>query len=68
MRDFHFKTSQEPIAVPLPVAASMLGCSVRAVRSLIWSGKLKYAKLGKRFVVSVAELRLFLDRELQVLR
>ena len=58
----------EPITVTLPVAASMLGCTVRAVRELIWARKLKFTKLGKRHVVSVAELRQFLDRQLQVAR
>jgi excisionase family DNA binding protein len=68
MRDLHFRTPSdtEPIAVTLPVAASMLGCTVRAVRELIWAGKIKYAKLGKRFVVCPNELREYIQRQMTV--
>jgi hypothetical protein len=33
-------TQFEPITVPFPVAASMLGCTIRAVRELVWAKKL----------------------------
>jgi excisionase family DNA binding protein len=52
----------EPLCVPIPVAAKMLGTTVRAVRSLLWSRKLPHLKLGKRFVIPVAELRTFVQR------
>jgi excisionase family DNA binding protein len=56
----------EPIAVTLPVAASLLGCTVRALRELIWAGKIRYAKLGKRYVVDPVELRAFRQKQLDV--
>jgi len=52
----------EALCVPIPVAAQMLSTTVRAVRSLLWSKKLPYAKLGKKFVISVEELRAFVRR------
>jgi excisionase family DNA binding protein len=53
----------DPIAVTLPVGAAMLGCTTRALRTLIWAGKIRYVKLGKRFVIQVAELRAFMEKE-----
>lgn len=75
MSDLHFtakKNAVTPesfpavhsITVTLPVGAAMLGCTVRALRELIWAGKIKHAKIGKRFVVDPAELREFMQRQL----
>lgn len=75
MSDLHFRAKKhvvtpesvptvQPITVTLPVAAAMLGCTVRALRELIWAGKIKHAKIGKRFVVDPAELREFMQRQL----
>ena len=55
-------SSTESIAVPIPIAASMLGCTVRAVRALIWAGHLPHLKLGKRFVIRVADLHSYVER------
>jgi excisionase family DNA binding protein len=71
MRDLHFRASPEPepstaqaISVTLTVGAAMLGCTVRALRELIWAGKIRHVRLGKRFVVSPLELRQFIEKEL----
>lgn len=52
----------ETLAVPIPVAAQMLGGTVRAVRSLLWAKKLPYIRLGKKFVIPVDALRAFVRR------
>jgi excisionase family DNA binding protein len=55
--------SQDPIAVTIPTAASMLGCSVSAIRSFIRAGQIPYVRLGKKFVIAVAELHRFIQKE-----
>lgn len=52
----------EPIAVSIPTAATLLGCSIRAIRALIWRGDLPYVKLGKRFVIRVSALQEYAER------
>jgi|HubBroStandDraft_6_1064221.scaffolds.fasta_scaffold3651670_1 excisionase family DNA binding protein len=54
--------STESIAVPIPTAASMLGCSIRAIRALIWRGDLPHIKLGKKFVIRVVDLHSYAER------
>ncbi len=49
----------ESLAVPIPIAAQMLGGTVRSVRGLLWAKKLPYVKLGKKFVIPVDALREF---------
>jgi excisionase family DNA binding protein len=58
------EVSHSPIAVNLTQAAALLGCSVRAVRELVWAGKLRYTKIGKRFLLDPAELREYFHRQL----
>jgi len=52
----------EKISVPIPVAAQMLGCTVRAVRELLWAKKLPFKKIGKRFCIPTDALRSFHQR------
>ena len=52
----------ESLAVPIPIAAQMLGGTVRSVRGLLWAKKLAYVKLGKKFVIPVDALREFVRR------
>lgn len=52
----------ESLSVPIPIAARMLGGTVRAVRGLLWAKKLPYRKLGKKFVIPVEALREFVRR------
>src|SRR5882762_12044601 len=47
----------------LPEAARYLGCTVWAVRELIWKGELHYTRFGKRFQVDLRDLDLLIDRE-----
>ncbi len=41
----------DPRLLTLPEAARYLGCTVWAVRELIWKGELRYTRFGKRFQV-----------------
>jgi excisionase family DNA binding protein len=49
-----------PVALPrlLPVkqAAEYLGCTVWAVRSLIWNREIPFLRLGKRLLLDKADL------------
>jgi excisionase family DNA binding protein len=47
----------------LPEAARYLGCTVWAVRELIWRGELHYTRFGKRFQVDLRDLDVLIDRE-----
>ena len=40
----------EPLALNLTDAAALLGCTLSCLRRLLWANKLKYIRLGKRFV------------------
>jgi excisionase family DNA binding protein len=51
-----------PLCVAIPQAAAMLGCSVRAVRELLWAKKIPHLRLGIRFVIPVAEIEKFVRR------
>jgi excisionase family DNA binding protein len=53
----------EPLALNLTDAAALLGCTLSCLRRLLWANKLKYIRLGKRFVIPVQELREFIDRQ-----
>jgi excisionase family DNA binding protein len=59
----HNRLQVETLSVTIPQAAALLGCTVRAIREAIWAGRIASTKLGKRFVISVEELRAFLRRE-----
>jgi excisionase family DNA binding protein len=53
-------------------AADYLNCRVRTIRELIWSGELKRAKVGKRFLIDLIDLdslvKSRLDREIDPLK
>jgi excisionase family DNA binding protein len=54
-------TSDVPrLLLSIPEAAKALGCSVWAVRSLIWDQKLPFLKIGKRFLIDIADIRVFI--------
>ena len=48
------------LAVTVPEAAEMIGCSTSMVRKLIAQGDISKAKVGRRTVIRVAELERFL--------
>lgn len=45
-----------PKALTIPAAAKYLSCSVKFIRQLIWGRKIKYVKVGRRFVITREEL------------
>jgi excisionase family DNA binding protein len=55
--------SPEPLLLDIRGAARALSSTVWAVRSLIWDGKIPYIKIGRRFLISPADLREFVARE-----
>jgi excisionase family DNA binding protein len=54
----------DKITIDLHEAARLLGCKIHTIRHLIWSGKIRHAKLGKKFVVCPLELREYMQRQL----
>jgi excisionase family DNA binding protein len=46
-------------------AADYVNCRPRTVRELIWSGELRRAKVGKKFLIDVADLDLLVTRRLE---
>lgn len=48
-----------PLLVTILQVAATLGAKVSAVRALHWNRKLRFAKLGKKFVISAAKMREF---------
>lgn len=53
----------EPLLLPLKDAAQVLGCTIWAVRGLIWDGQVPYVKIGRRYLISPDDLREFIRRE-----
>jgi excisionase family DNA binding protein len=53
----------EPLLLPLKEAANALGCTVWAMRSLLWDNQIPYLKIGRRFLVDPADLRAYIARE-----
>jgi excisionase family DNA binding protein len=51
--------SPEPLLVDLKHAAHLLGSTVWTVRGLLWDKKLPFVKIGRRFLIDVADLRAF---------
>jgi excisionase family DNA binding protein len=49
----------KPITVNLPTAARMLGCTVWAVRGLLWAKKIPHVKIGRRFLIAPADLEAY---------
>jgi excisionase family DNA binding protein len=67
------KQSSTPVVVPEPLlldihgSARALSATPWAVRSLLWDGKIPYIKIGRRFLVSPADLQAFIAREKSVI-
>ena len=53
----------EPAALPVKEAAAFLGTTVRFVRTAIYGRDLIAIRLGKRNVISVSDLRAFLEKQ-----
>jgi excisionase family DNA binding protein len=54
--------SIDAVLLSIPQAAVRLGTSTNAIRHLIWRGELSFVPLGKRHLVSTADL----DRWIEV--
>lgn len=50
----------EPLAVPIPEAARLSGCGRSTIYSEISKGNLKIHKIGRRTIVTLADLRQWL--------
>lgn len=57
------KVLTEPLLIPIPEAARRLSATIWAVRELLWAKKVRYIKLGRRFLIDPADLRAFIERE-----
>jgi excisionase family DNA binding protein len=51
----------EPLLLSLEDAAKILGCSLWAMRSLVWDKKIPYIQIGRRFLVSPVDLAAYVD-------
>lgn len=49
----------ELLLVDIPTAAKMLSTTTWQVRTLHWSRRLRFVKLGKKFVVPIEKVRAF---------
>jgi hypothetical protein len=53
----------EQLLLDIPSAAKALSSTVWTVRGLHASKKLRFFKLGRRFVVDIADIRAFIDTQ-----
>ena len=53
-----------PLLVDLRTAAQMLGTSLSTVRKLTRARKIRYTRLGKKWLISPDDLQRFVSREL----
>jgi len=51
--------SEPPLMLDIPHIAGVLCCTIWAVRTLIWEGRLNAVKVGHRWVVAREELQRF---------
>jgi hypothetical protein len=52
----------EPLLVDIPTAARMLSTTVWAVRSLLWSKTIPYIPIGKKHLISPADIRAYIQK------
>lgn len=45
----------------LKAGAQYLGCTLHAVRGLIWKGEIPFVRLGKKFVVDANDLERWIE-------
>jgi hypothetical protein len=53
------ETSPAPLLVDIPTAAKMLSTTIWCIRELHWNRKLRFQKLGKKFVINAERVREF---------
>ncbi len=52
-----------PLLVTIKDAAGLLGATVWAVRELLWSKKVPFVRIGRRFLIDPADLHQFIARQ-----
>ena len=52
-----------PLLVDIPTAAKMLSTTVWQIRQLGWAKKLRYVKLGKKWLFTPASLQEFVRKQ-----
>jgi hypothetical protein len=52
----------QPISMPVPVAARVIGCSVRYAWDLVGTGQLDSFKIGGRRLVRYQDAKAYVDR------
>jgi excisionase family DNA binding protein len=52
----------ERLLLSIPEAAAVLGCTVWSFRELLWGKKIKFCRIGRRFLVSPKDLQDFIDK------
>ncbi len=50
-----------PRCLTIKQAALYLGCTVWAVRELLWKGEIPFLRVGKRQVIDIRDLDAFID-------
>jgi len=53
----------EPILVDIKGAAHLLSSTAWTVRNLLWTKKIPFVKIGRRFLIDPADIRAFIARE-----
>lgn len=53
----------EPFLLDINGAARMLSSTVWTVRNLLWAKKIPFVKIGRRFLIDPADIRVFIARE-----
>jgi len=53
----------EPLLLDISAAARMLSSTIWTVRNLLWSKKIPFIKIGRRFLIDPADLRDFIARQ-----
>lgn len=54
---------QQLLLITIPEAARRLSTTVWAVRELLWSKKIPYVKIGRRFLIDPVDLMTFIKSE-----
>jgi helix-turn-helix protein len=53
----------EPLLLDIKATARALSSTPWTVRNLLWAKKIPFIKIGRRFLIDPADLRLFIDRQ-----
>jgi excisionase family DNA binding protein len=56
-------TKSEPLLLNIPEVARVLSSTAWTVRGLLWNNEIPHIKIGRRFLVDPADLRVFIQRK-----